>query len=150
MHTTNKIKSKSSDYHVSESATLTPKSLIEFVIDWSSYFNRKQTNTTARCEMKSATQDDRQHNAALRRWNHEKTQKKKFDISGNPLFILKEKKKRCICVILGKKKIKKISPHQRVKDKENLERMQVSLTKILRSVKHFDQIMFNLVVYKDE
>jgi hypothetical protein len=47
------------------------KSLTESVIDWSWSYNMNQTNTA------TAAQDDEQHNAALRRWNHEKTQKNK-------------------------------------------------------------------------
>jgi len=47
--------------------------------------------------------DDEQHNVALRRRNHKKTQKKKLDICENHLFRLKEKGKRCRGVILSQK-----------------------------------------------
>jgi len=48
--------------------------------------------------------DDEQHNAALKRRNHEKTQKK-LDICDNHLFRLKENVKRFRGVILGQKMI---------------------------------------------
>ena len=52
----------------------------------------------------NAAQDDEQHKVALRRRNHEKTQKKTLDICENHLFRSKEReKKRCRGVILGQK-----------------------------------------------
>jgi hypothetical protein len=51
----------------------------------------------------NAAQDDEQHKVALRRRNHEKTQKKTLDICENHLLRLKERGKRCRGVILGQK-----------------------------------------------
>jgi len=49
-------------------------------------------------------QNNEQHNAALRRRSHEKTQKKTLDICGNHLLLNEmEEKKRCRWVILGQK-----------------------------------------------
>jgi len=64
---------------------------------------------TPRQDAKSnVAQDDKQHNTALRRQHHKKTQKKKLDICENHLFRLKEKgkkrEKRCQRVILYKTK----------------------------------------------
>jgi len=51
-----------------------------------------QTNTTTRYEIRQC-RTRREHNAALRRRNHEKTQKKKLDICENHLFGSKERGK---------------------------------------------------------
>ena len=53
------------------------------------------TKRTPQQDAKSnnTAQHDEQHNAALRRRNHEKTQKKTLDMSGNHLFKLKEGEK---------------------------------------------------------
>jgi len=52
----------------------------------------------------NAAQDNKQHNIALRRRNHEKTQKKKLDVCKNHLFRLKEmRKKDAMEVIIGQK-----------------------------------------------
>jgi len=60
---------------------------------------------TSRQDAKSnAAQDDEQHNAALRRRNHKKTQNEKLDICENHLFKLEKRgKKRCRGVMLGQK-----------------------------------------------
>jgi len=50
---------------------------------------------TPRQDAKSnVAQDDEQHNTALRRRNHKKTQKRKLDICENHLFRSKEKGKK--------------------------------------------------------
>jgi len=63
MHTNNMIKSKSSEYHASESATLTLKSLIEFVIDLCRSFNTKQTQVKSN----SVAQNNGQHHTQTRK-----------------------------------------------------------------------------------
>jgi len=52
MPTNNMIKYKSPEYHVSGYARLASKSLIAYVIEWSSSFNMTQTNTATRRELK--------------------------------------------------------------------------------------------------
>jgi len=42
----------------------------------------------------NSAQDDEQHNIALRRRNHKKTQKKTLDLCRNHLFRSKEQKKK--------------------------------------------------------
>ena len=67
--------------------------MVEFVIDCADLLIG--TKWTPQQDAKSnATQDDEQHNAAFRRRNHKKSQKKKVDICENPLFRLKEKGKK--------------------------------------------------------
>jgi len=56
-----------------------------------------ETKRTPKQDAKSnnAAQHDEQHNATLRRRNHDKkTPKKKLDICGNHLFRLKEREKK--------------------------------------------------------
>jgi hypothetical protein len=55
-----------------------------------------QMNTAAKAISNNAAQDGEQRCVALRRRNHEekKTQKKKFDICVNHLFVMKEMKKK--------------------------------------------------------
>jgi len=49
-------------------------------------------NTATKCKS-NAAQDDKQHNAALKRRNHKK-HKKKLNICENNLFRLKKKRKK--------------------------------------------------------
>jgi len=64
-----------------------------------------RTKRTPHQDAKSnATQDNKQHNAALNRRNHKEKHTEKLDMRENHLFKLKEKgKKRCRWVILGQK-----------------------------------------------
>jgi len=59
----------------------------------------------------NVAQDDEQHNAALRRRNHEKIQKKKLDICENHLFGLKERGKKIQMDDFGSKIMVKDNSH---------------------------------------
>jgi len=88
------MKSKSLEYSCFRICNVdVQKSLIESKIDWPLSI---WTNLTPQQHAKAnnVAQDDEQHNIALRRWNHEKTQKKKFDICENHLLRSKEREKK--------------------------------------------------------
>ena len=105
MPTNNMIKSKSPEYPCFWICNVDAK-IIDWICDWLKLIFQYEANehrTTKDAKSNNAAQDDEQHNVALRRRNHEKTQKKNLMYVEITYLDWKKGEKRCREVILGQK-----------------------------------------------